>query len=257
MSQNLQFHVIIPARYASTRLEGKVLADIGGKPMIQHVYERALQSGATSVTIATDDDRVVKAAQRFGAPTCLTSSEHDCGTSRIAEACSILNFQDDTIVVNAQGDGIFVPPIIIQQVAENLSVQKNAQVATLYSKISTTAELFNPDIVKLVMDKFGFAMYFSRAPIAWERDNFPKDNPMQASLTTEHYGHIGIYAYRPSLLKEYLSWSPSLIENVEKLEQLRILWHGYKIHAALAKANSPIEVNNADDLEQARNLNRR
>lgn len=250
------FHVIIPARYASSRLFGKALADINGKPMLQHVYERALASNATSVTIATDDDRIAKAAENFNAKVCMTSTEHSCGTSRIVEAIITLNFPDDAIIVNVQGDEPLIPPVIIQQVAENLATRPNMQAATLCLPIENTKELFDPNVVKVVTDNFGAALYFSRAPIPWERDNFStkNNNLTDTTLSSIHYRHIGIYAYRVGFLKKYATWLPCTLEESEKLEQLRILWNGCKIHVAVAKAVSPIGVDNLEDLEKVREI---
>ncbi|OGT06703.1 MAG: 3-deoxy-manno-octulosonate cytidylyltransferase [Gammaproteobacteria bacterium GWE2_37_16] len=250
------FHVIIPARYASSRLPGKALAYINGKPMLQHVYERSLASDATSITIATDDKRIAQAAEKFNAKVCMTSTEHSCGTSRIVEAINILNFADEAIIVNVQGDEPLIPPIIIQQVAENLATRPSMQAATLCSPIESAKELFDSNIVKVVMDNSGAALYFSRAPIPWERDNFSakSNNLVDTTLTSFHYRHIGIYAYRVGFLKKYATWSQCILEETEKLEQLRILWNGDKIHVAIAKAESPIGVDNLEDLEKIRKL---
>jgi len=246
------FHVIIPARYASSRLPGKILADIAGKPMLQHVYERSKKSGAASVTIATDDKEVERIAKDFGAEVCMTRSDHESGTTRIAEAAKSLGFKDDAIVVNVQGDEPFIPPEIISQVAEDLASHENADVATLCVPLTNPEELFNPNNNKVVLDANGFALYFSRSPIAWERDNFASSPPKM--LLGKHLRHIGIYAYRAGFIQKYSSWPATELENLEKLEQLRVLFHGGKIHVAMALATSPISVDHPEDLEQARKL---
>lgn len=243
------FHVIIPARFASTRLPGKMLANLHGKPLLQHTYERAIQSKAKSVTIATDDEKIKKAAEQFGAKVCLTSNQHPSGTSRIAEAAQILGLAPETIIINVQGDEPLIPPANIDQVAEDLASHPTAHVATLCVPLTENAELFNPNNAKVVLDHQGFALYFSRAPIAWERDNFmqsPK-NP----LRTKHYRHLGIYAYRVESIQKYVNWSQTELEVTEQLEQLRVLYHGGKIHVALAKEDSLISVDSPEDLARA------
>lgn len=247
-----KFHVIIPARYASTRLKGKVLIDIAGKPMIQHVYERAIQSGASSVVIATCDEEVVEVVKSFGAQYCVTNKDHKSGTSRLSEAVKILNYPEDAIIVNVQGDEPLIPPIIINQVAANLSKFKKSEMATLCERILSIDDLLNPNIVKVILNKEGNAIYFSRAPIPWERDNFAQ-NPTD-HIEHDHYRHIGIFAYRVNFLQKYVKWEPSPLEISEKLEQLRILWHGANIHVELAKESPPLSVDTASDLEKIRLL---
>jgi 3-deoxy-manno-octulosonate cytidylyltransferase (CMP-KDO synthetase) len=224
----MNFKIIIPARYSSIRLPAKMLANIAGKPMIQHVYERAIQSGAESVVIATDDERIKLAAEKFGAKVCLTSSELESGTERIAQAARLLNYADDTIVVNIQGDEPLMPSTIISQVAENLAQHPNADMATLCTSITAQEEIFNPSAVKVVRDKNGYALYFSRAPIPWNRDTFPHD--YIALKAFPYYRHLGLYAFRVQTLKQYVSWEKSPLEKIESLEQLRILWNGGRIH---------------------------
>lgn len=247
------FRVVIPIRYASSRLPGKALVDICGKPMLQHVYERAIESGAENVIIATDDEKIRKAAEGFGATVCMTSPEHVSGTDRIAEAVVAMGYDDDDIVVNLQGDEPLIPPVVIHQVAQNLAKFENARVATLYEPIQTAEELFNPNNVKVVMGKRGYALYFSRAPIAWERDNFPLEDP-KAKLQGEHFRHVGLYAYRVKFLQEYTEWEPSPLEDMERLEQLRVLWNGGRVHVAKAKEAVPADVNTDEDLEKVRKL---
>jgi len=229
----VKFSVIIPARYAATRLPGKPLLDIAGKPMIQHVYERAMESGATRVIIATDNPQIETAAQQFGAETCLTSEAHQSGTDRIAEVAEKLRFADKHIVVNLQGDEPLMPSAVIHQVAENLAACSAASMATVCTRITTTAELFDPHMVKVVKDRQGMALYFSRASIPWDREAFANTAEVLPD-NGEHFRHIGLYAYRAGFLREYSRWSPCLLEQTESLEQLRVLWHGHRIHVAEA-----------------------
>ncbi len=247
-----EFRVVIPVRYASTRLPGKPLVDIGGKPMLQHVYERAIQSGAMSVAVATDDKRIVKVAESFGATVCMTSPDHASGTDRIAEAVVSLGYDDDDIVVNLQGDEPLIPPKPIHQVATNLAAHDNVKSATLCEPINNVTELMDPNTVKVVMNHRGYALYFSRAPIAWDREHFPLADGMQ--LVTKHYRHRGIYAYRVGFLLEYTEWDLSPLEEIEKLEQLRTLWHGGRIHVGIANEKIPPDVNTPEDLERVRKI---
>jgi len=247
----MEFRVVIPARYASSRLPGKMLADIGGKPMIQHVYERALESGAESVVIATDDVRIRKAAEEFGAAVCMTSPDHPTGTDRIAEAVVTLGYSEEEIIVNVQGDEPFIPPVVIRQVAEDLDKFENARVATLYEPVKTIEELFDTNNVKVVMNKRGYALYFSRAPLAWDRERFTIPPAKKQPLTTEHFRHVGIYAFRAGFLHEYTQWEISPLERMEKLEQLRVLWNGGRVHLTQAQETVPGDVNTADDLKTA------
>lgn len=248
------FKVVIPARYASTRLPGKLLLDIAGKPMIQHVYERALSSGAESVVIATDDDRIRKVAEDFGASVCMTSPDHQSGTERLAEAVVALGYAEEDIIVNLQGDEPLVPAVVIRQVAEDLVKYENARVATLYEPIKTMEELFNPNNVKVVMNKRGYALYFSRAPVAWDREHFQIPPRKDQKLVTEHFRHVGIYAYHAGFLQEYMEWESSDLEKMERLEQLRVLWNGGRVHLTQAKEVVPFDVNTQEDLEKVRQL---
>jgi len=241
----MSFHVIIPARYASSRLPAKALCDIGGKTMVQHVYERALKSDATSVTVATDDERIAAVCQTFGAPVCLTSPTHLTGTDRIAEAVRLLNFDDEEIIVNVQGDQPWVPFENINQVANNLLLSE-ANVATVCERIHNEADLKDPACVKVMMDNLGYALYFSRSLIPWvsKIDLHQQD----------YYKHIGLYAYRAHTIQDFVSWPPAPIELSESLEQLRFLVQGEKIHVAIAVENAPPEVNTPEDLEKVRRL---
>jgi len=245
----VKFSVIIPARYAATRLPGKPLLDIAGKPMIQHVYERAMESGAAQVVIATDNAQIEAAAQQFGAETCLTSVTHQSGTDRIAEVAEKLTFADEHIVVNLQGDEPLMPSAVIQQVA--LAACTAASMATVCTQITTTAELFDPHVVKVVKDQQGMALYFSRASIPWDREAFANTAEILPDHG-EHFRHIGLYAYRAGFLREYSQWSPCPLEKTESLEQLRALWHGHRIHVAEAVEIPLAGVDTKKDLDVVR-----
>ncbi|MBL0507720.1 3-deoxy-manno-octulosonate cytidylyltransferase [Aeromonas caviae] len=250
----MSFVVVIPARYASTRLPGKPLADIHGKPMVQHVVEKALQSGADRVIVATDDERVQQALAPFAAAAgfevCMTSPDHQSGTERLAEVCRHYGFAADTIIVNVQGDEPLIPPVIIRQVADNLAAA-SAPMATLSVPIRDAEEAFNPNAVKVVTDREGYALYFSRASIPWDRDRFAQSREQIG----EHYQrHIGIYAYRAGFIQRYVDWAPSVLEQVEALEQLRVLWYGEKIHVAQALQAPPVGVDTQADLDKVRAL---
>ncbi|OOF47306.1 3-deoxy-manno-octulosonate cytidylyltransferase [Rodentibacter trehalosifermentans] len=250
----MSFSVIIPARFASSRLPGKPLAEIAGKPMIQHVFEKAQQSGATRVIIATDNEKVAKVAQDFGAEVCMTSEQHNSGTERLAEVVEKLAISDDEIIVNIQGDEPLIPPVIVRQVAENL-VKFQVNMATLAVKINEAEELFNPNVVKVVTDKDGYVLYFSRSVIPYDRDQFMGLQEMtKATLTEGYLRHIGLYAYRAGFIKKYVQWAPTALENLEKLEQLRVLWNGERIHLELAKAVPAVGVDTPEDLEKVRSI---
>ncbi|GAD79292.1 3-deoxy-manno-octulosonate cytidylyltransferase [Vibrio ezurae] len=246
----MAFTVIIPARYQSTRLPGKPLADICGKPMIEHVYQQAIQAGAEQVIVATDDERVAKVVTDFGGQVCMTSSAHESGTERLAEVVDKMGIADDHIVVNVQGDEPLIPPSVITQVADNLAAS-SAPMATLGVAIEDAHEAFNPNAVKVVTDQQGYALYFSRASIPWDRDQFARD---QSVLKQPLMRHIGIYAYRAGFINRYINWAPTALEKIESLEQLRVLWYGEKIHVALAKQTPPPGVDTLEDLEAVRAL---
>lgn len=237
-------HVIIPARYASTRLPGKPLADIAGKPMIQHVYERARESGAQSVTVATDDARIRTACEKFGAQVVMTAESHRSGTERLAEAIRQLGLSPDQIVVNVQGDEPLMPPAIIRRTAEVLAAHADAVVATVCCPIHDDVELRNSNVVKVVRDAQGYALYFSRAPIPFARDG------RRAPASR----HIGLYAYRAGYIAQYLQLAPSPYEQAEQLEQLRVLWHGGRIALWETDQAPPAGVDSAEDLERVRKL---
>lgn len=245
----MSFTVVIPARYQSTRLPGKPLADIAGKPMVQWVYEQAMQAGAERVIIATDDARVEQAVLAFGGTVCMTSPDHQSGTERLAEVVKLMGIEDDHIIVNVQGDEPLIPPGIIRQVADNLAASQ-APMATLAVEISHEDEVFNPNAVKVVTDKDGYALYFSRATIPWDRDNFAKDKTVVQPLMR----HIGIYAYRAGFINTYIQWPASQLEKIECLEQLRVLWYGEKIHVAVALEVPPAGVDTPEDLDAVRRI---
>ncbi len=246
----MAIHVIIPVRFASTRLPGKALVNIAGKPMVQHVYERALEAGLDSVLIATDDQQIIDAVKKFSGEVILTKSTHQSGTERIAEVVEQLKFADDDIVINLQGDEPLIPPNLIRQVAEGLNI---ASVSTLCERIESIDEIFNPDVVKVLMDQDGFAINFSRAPLPWYRDGFsfePKTLPNDFSF----YRHIGMYAQRAAFIKKYIAWDSSPIEKIEALEQLRVLWYGEKIHVAIACEKPGPGIDTPEDLEVVRKI---
>jgi 3-deoxy-manno-octulosonate cytidylyltransferase (CMP-KDO synthetase) len=253
----MSFSVVIPARYSSSRLPGKPLKDIAGKPMIQHVYERALQSEAKDVIIATDDPRIEDAAKAFGAHVVMTNPDHASGTDRLQEVVSKLNYYADDIVVNVQGDEPLIPARVINQVAHNLAAEKDASISTLYEPIETIADVINPNIVKVVTDNSDFALYFSRAPIPFARDSFGQEFKNLLTQTEMPEGvsfkrHIGIYGYRVNLLNNFVKWPAAPVEDTECLEQLRALWNGARIHVALADEIPPGGVDTPEDLERVR-----
>lgn len=244
---NNNFHIIIPARYASERLPAKVLVDLHGKPLIQHVYERALRCGAQSLTLAVDDARVATVAESFGASLCMTATHHASGTDRLYEVVEQLQLSDTDIVINIQGDEPLVPPEAIWQLAKAMEDHPDAAMTTLCTPIHTQEELFNPNLAKVVLNQASYALYFSRAPIPWDRSEFDlKEN--------SYYRHIGLYAYRVSTLKKYHYWEASPLEKIERLEQLRILWHGEKIHVSLVDKPWPHGVDTPEDLLRLRSL---
>ncbi|HSX89190.1 MAG TPA: 3-deoxy-manno-octulosonate cytidylyltransferase [Pseudomonas sp.] len=247
------FTVVIPARYASSRLPGKPLQDIAGKPMVQHVWEQACKSSAQRVVVATDDVRIVEVCRGFGAEVLLTRVEHNSGTDRLAEVAAALGLAADAIVVNVQGDEPLIPPAIIDQVAANLAANPQAAIATLAEPIEDAATLFNPNVVKVVSDLHGLALTFSRAPLPWARDAFAVDRE-QLPANVPYRRHIGIYAYRAQFLHDFVAWGPCWLEDGECLEQLRALWHGVRIHVADALQALPAGVDTQDDLDRVRRL---
>lgn len=247
----MSFIVVIPARLASSRLPGKPLLDIAGKPMVQHVWEQACKSDAEEVYIATDHPSIADVAQGFGAKVCMTSERHESGTDRLQEVARQLQLADSQVIINVQGDEPLIPPAVINQVAHLM--QGEVQMATLYEKITDPVHLFDPNIVKIVADLQGFALYFSRAPMPWFRDGFAVDRAVLPSALT-YKRHIGIYGYRASLLHRFVQWPVSDIEAVEKLEQLRALSHGIRIRIEEACAIIPPGVDTQKDLDHVRGL---
>jgi len=246
----MSFNVVIPARYASSRLPGKPLEVIAGKPMVQHVYERAQESAAEEVIVATDDDRILRAVEQFGGRVVMTSANHESGTDRLQEVAALEGWADEQIVVGVQGDEPMIPPIVINQVAENLAARPEYSISTLQEKISELSDVMDPNVVKTAMDQSGAALYFSRAPIPHGRDCFPEKFPEGI----DYYRHIGIYGYRVKFLRQFASWEMSPLEKAEKLEQLRAMWYGAKIHLDVAVETPPKGVDTPEDLEHIRRL---
>ncbi|MDB6445467.1 MULTISPECIES: 3-deoxy-manno-octulosonate cytidylyltransferase [unclassified Pseudomonas] len=247
------FTVVIPSRFASTRLPGKPLLTIAGKPMIQHVWEQACKSSAQRVVVATDDVRIVEACNGFGAEVVMTREDHNSGTDRLAEVAQKLGLEPDAIVVNVQGDEPLIPSSVIDQVANNLAAHPQARMATLAEPIEDVKTLFNPNVVKVVSDLDGLALTFSRATLPWARDAFAQDRDVMPA-GVPYRRHIGIYAYRAGFLQDFVSWGPCWLENTEALEQLRALWHGVRIHVADALIAPPTGVDTVEDLERVRRL---
>ncbi len=241
-------HIIIPARYASTRLPGKPLADVAGKPLIQRVHECAAKAGATAITIATDDERIRQAAEKFGARVCMTSPQHRTGTDRLAEVIEKQAIGADEIVVNLQGDEPLMPPELIREVAGKLAARKDAMVATACHVIHDRESLVNPNVVKVVCDAEGYALYFSRAAIPWPREVMAR----QSGVAIQAHRHIGLYAYRAGFVRRYASWPPCPPEEAEQLEQLRVLWHGERIVVHEARTMPEAGVDTPEDLERVR-----
>ncbi len=248
------FYVVIPARYASTRLPGKPLLDIAGKPMVVWVAERAKQSGAKQTIIATDDGRILEAVSQHGHQSMLTQADHASGTDRIAEVASREGWQDDAIVVNVQGDEPLIEASLIIEVAATLDKNKDAVMATACHAIHTKADFLNPNIVKVVLDAQGNALYFSRAPIPYPRDAFAANSDLPEDMPA--YRHIGIYAYRAKFLRQYASIQPVAIEQFECLEQLRVLHQGYKIAVAICENAPAGGVDTEEDLAHVRSVMR-
>lgn len=247
----MSFSVVVPARYASARLPGKALADLAGKPMVLRVAERCLLSAAGQVWVATDDPRIADAVGER-CPVVMTRPDHPSGTDRLQEVVTQLGLADDDIIVNVQGDEPLIPPEVINQVAENLAANPDCQMATLCEPITAAGDLFSADICKVVFDNRGRALYFSRAPIPWDRTAFAKDREQIGD--GEWWRHIGIYAYRAGFLHQFVNWPPAPLEKLESLEQLRALANGAAIHVAPACKDVPGGVDTPEDLERMRTL---
>jgi 3-deoxy-manno-octulosonate cytidylyltransferase (CMP-KDO synthetase) len=234
---DVSFTVVIPARYASSRFPGKPLIDLGGKPMVVRVAERALQSGASNVVIATDDERIEAACRAHHLSVQMTRSDHATGTDRLSEVVAALGLADDAIVVNVQGDEPLIPPHVISQAAAHLAAWPNAAIATLCHRIHDVADIINPNVVKCVISEQGEALYFSRAPIPYDRDGWrPNITALKDDLPA--YRHIGLYAYRAKFLRAFPNLAVPAIERFEALEQLRALAHGFRI--AVLKIDEPL-----------------
>lgn len=247
----MSFKVVIPARYASSRLPGKPLADIGGKPMVVRVAERAAQSGASEIHVATDHAEVCAVVQRHGYSAIMTRADHASGTDRLAEVVDRLGWSDDAVVVNVQGDEPLIEPGLISRVAQELNADPAASVATACHPIRSIEEFLNPNVVKVVCDAHGYALYFSRAPIPWPRDAFAADREfLPPGLPASR--HIGIYGYRAGFLRRYKALGPSAIEGFEALEQLRVLWHGFRIRVAQVDHAPEAGVDTPEDLARVR-----
>lgn len=245
------FRVVIPARYASSRLPGKPLLEILGRPMLLHVIDRARESQAAEILVATDDERIQRLAESVGISALMTSPAHQSGSERLAEVVERLGFADETILVNLQGDEPAIPAQLIDQVAADMAAFPDAVMTTLGSPITDPDELFNPNVVKLVTDAKGYACYFSRAPIPWQRDAFANGKPQVLPTTIPPLRHIGLYAYRAGFLQRYLNWPASPLEQAESLEQLRVLWHGERIHVSLCQVRPGPGVDTQADLQLA------
>jgi len=253
----MSFTVVIPARYASSRLPGKPLAMIAGKPMIRHVCERAAESRASRVVVATDDRRIEEACRGFGAEVILTSPNHASGTDRLEEVVRRLGFASDHRVVNVQGDEPLLPAELINQVADNLEYHPEAAISTLCERLHDPRQVFNPNVVKVVFDARGMAHYFSRAPIPWARDFWPASaagENVDLPDSIGYFRHIGIYGYRVSVLSDFVRWVPAPTEQVEALEQLRALYNGAAVHVDIADRPPAPGVDTVEDLERVRKL---
>lgn len=242
----LQFRIVIPARLGSTRLPGKVLRELNGKPLVAYVWEAALASGAEQVVVATDDDKVAAAARAFGADVQMTAASHSSGTDRANEVARVRGWSDDTIVVNLQGDEPLMPPAAVRQVAALLADDATADVTTLAHPIHAVDEWLNPNVVKVVTDRRGYALYFSRAPIPWKRDGATRERPLLPEGLA--FRHIGLYAYRCGRLAEFSALPPAPLEDCEALEQLRALAHGFRIRLGITGTPPPRGVDTEEDL---------
>jgi len=246
---SIPFKVVIPARYGSSRLPGKPLLDIVGKPMIAHVCQRAIEAEADEVVVATDDQRIFDSVTALGIKVVMTDPNHQSGTERINEVAEKSGWGDDEIVVNLQGDEPLIPPAYIKDVALALGQQNQSGIATLAAEITDSDEIFNPNAVKVVLNHKGYALYFSRAAIPWDRNSFSIAGGTP-SHSMPYLRHIGMYAYTVKFLKDYCSWQPSVLETVESLEQLRILWYGEQIMVSTVAKAPEAGVDTQADLER-------
>jgi 3-deoxy-manno-octulosonate cytidylyltransferase (CMP-KDO synthetase) len=239
------YQIVIPARFASTRLPGKPLADIAGKPMVVRVYERCCKSNASAVYVATDDETIQRAVEAAGGKALLTRRDHASGTDRLAEVAVQLALSEDAILVNVQGDEPLIPATVIEQVAVNLTARPDFAMATLCEPITDASDIFNPNIVKVVFDESGRALYFSRAPLPWQRDGMIQAGNVPAG---KWWRHVGIYAYRVGFLHQFVGWPMGYLERLESLEQLRAMEKGAAIHVEEAAEAVPGGVDTPEDL---------
>ena len=247
------FRIVIPARYASSRLPGKPLLELAGKPLLQWVHERALGCGALEVLVATDDERIAAVAHGFGAQVVMTAAHHETGTDRIAEVARLAGWPADAVVVNLQGDEPLMPAQLVRQVAALLAHHESADIATLAAQLDSVTALLDPNVVKVVTTPQGRALYFSRAPIPWDRDSAMQGLTSQVSVAGARR-HIGLYAYRVSALQRLAALPPTPLERLERLEQLRALEHDMDIRVAEAQVLPGPDVNTAADLQRAATL---
>jgi len=245
----MSFRIVIPARYASTRLPGKPLREICGKPMIEHVINRAQQSNADEVIVATDSAEIAEALSAIDVRVCMTHENHQSGTERLSEVIEQLGIDDDQILINLQGDEPMMPPVCLNQVGEALEQDAHLKMATLCTPLTDIEELFDPHAVKVVRDINDFALYFTRAAVPWSRDCF-NEAPREMPTNQDYQRHIGLYGYRAGFVRQYLEWESSDIEKTESLEQLRVLYYGEKIKVITAEIPPGPGVDTADDLER-------
>lgn len=243
----MEFKVVIPVRYGATRFPGKALASLAGRPVISHVCSRALESGASEVWVATDDERIAEACSRLPVRVAMTMASHLSGTDRIAEVAAREGWAADSLLVNVQGDEPMISPGAIEEVSKVLAAESELTVATLASRIHTQEDFLSPQVVKVVMDQCGYALYFSRAPIPASRDGVVQPN-------AECFRHIGVYAYRVRTLERFAAEPPCELEKIEKLEQLRILWLGLKIRVSVLPKLHALGIDTPADLVEAERL---
>jgi len=249
----MSFIVVIPARFESSRLQGKPLKEItAGKTMIQYTWEQAQKSKANRIVIATDNEQVKTVCEGFGAEVCMTNKNHQSGTERIAEVIEKLDFNEQDIIVNVQGDEPMLPPELIQQVAAGLEKNISINMATLCETIDDIKTVFDPNAVKVIRNQQNFALNFTRAPMPWSRDTFGKESTLPSNWAYKR--HIGLYAYRAGFIKQYINWEECELEKVEKLEQLRVLWHGEQILVLDALMDAGVGVDTQQDLDMVRML---
>ena len=245
----MSFSIVIPARFASSRLPGKPLSEICGKPMITRVIEQAQKSNAEEVIIATDSQEVADAISELDVQVCMTREDHQSGTERLSEVITQLGFADDKILINLQGDEPLMPPVCLNQVGQALEEDKNIKMATLCTHLTDIEELFNPHAVKVIRDVNDFALYFTRAAAPWSRDSF-NEKPREMPTDQSYQRHIGLYGYRAGFIRQYLEWQPSDLEKTESLEQLRVLYYGERIKVITAEIAPGPGVDTQEDLNR-------